>query len=58
VPHSPFTRKVPGLAIDFRVSSWAGHSSRTDPSEHELVDLVSAHAYQRNGIRPQGLGFG
>ena len=28
----------------------AGMCSRADPSEHQLVDLVSPHAYQRDGI--------
>jgi len=41
---------LPGLAIDFHIGSWAGLGSRSDASEHELVDLVSSHAYQGDGV--------
>ena len=46
-------RKASVLAVNTEGlfhSSGAGLGSRPDPAEHELVDLVSAHAYKRDGI--------
>lgn len=40
-----------GLGLSVTASSYLlGFESRPDPAEHELVDLVRAHAYKRDGI--------